>query len=136
MNISRSFLVALTLINCAAAGVVIVRAPGSPAQAMAVETAGPTIRAGRIELVDQTGQVRGQFFVEDNGEAVFRMRDENGRIRVKLGASDRGAGLVLMDDRTEPGVQIRAGVDALTRRRDTGLVLRDGESRRTLAPLD
>lgn len=64
------------------------------------------------------------------------MRDENGRIRVKLRASDRGAGLVLMDDRTEPGVQVRAGFDVLTRRRDSGLVLRDGESRRTLAPLD
>jgi hypothetical protein len=36
------------------------------------------------------------------------MRDAKGTIRVKLGANEDGSGLVLMDDRTELTVQIRA----------------------------
>jgi hypothetical protein len=46
--------------------------------------------------------------VESNGEAVFRMRDAEGTIRVKLGASKDGSGLVLLDERTEPGLHVLA----------------------------
>jgi hypothetical protein len=76
--------------------------------------------------------VRGQFFVEESGEAVFRMRDEKGQIRVKLGASERGSGFILMDDRTEPGVQMLSGVSALTNQRDTQVTLRDGGASHTI----
>jgi hypothetical protein len=51
------------------------------------------LRAQRIELVD-------------------RIRDLEGNIRVKLGASQSGSGLVLLNDRTEPGVQVLAGADS------------------------
>ena len=53
------------------------------------------LRAQRIELVD-------------------RIRDPEGNIRVKLGASQSGSGLVLLNDRTEPGVQMVAGADRAT----------------------
>lgn len=68
----------------------------------------PVIRARAIELVDVRGQVRAQLSVEADGEAVFRMRDGTGAIRVKLGASEDGSGLVLLNESTEPGVRLLA----------------------------
>ncbi|HEY7798206.1 MAG TPA: hypothetical protein VIA80_05540 [Hyphomonadaceae bacterium] len=128
--LSRLPLIGLTLVNVAAAAVVVVGLTTSRAQAAPEPT--DTLRTQRIELVDKSGQVRGQFFVEESGEAVFRMRDEKGQIRVKLGASARGSGFILMDDKTEPGVQMLSGVSALTNRRDTSVTLRDGGASRTL----
>ncbi len=125
-------LAGLTLINIAAAAVVITGFTATRAQAAPQAT--DTIRTQRIELIDSKGQVRGQFFVEESGEAVFRMRDEQGQIRVKLGASGRGAGFILMDDHTEPAVQMLAGLSALTNQRETNVTLRDGGASRTLTP--
>ncbi len=135
MKLSRLPLIGLTLVNVAAAAVVVagltINGAAAAPQAPGVS---PTLRTERIELVDKTGQVRGQFFVEDSGEAVFRIRDEKGQIRVKLGASGRGSGFILMDDQTEPAVQMLAGVSALTNKRDTNVTLRDGAASRTIKP--
>lgn len=68
----------------------------------------PVLRAQAIELVDEAGQVRSRLNVEDNGEVVLRLLDQDGTIRVKLGAGRDGSGLVLNNDATEPGVQILA----------------------------
>jgi hypothetical protein len=125
-------LVGLTLVNVAAAAVVIVGLSADRAQAAPEPST--TLRAERLELVDSKGQVRGQFFVEENGEAVFRMRDQQGQIRVKLGASEKGSGFILMDDQTEPGVQMLSGVSALTNARETKVTLRDGAASRTITP--
>jgi hypothetical protein len=67
------------------------------------------VRARAIELVDGRGQQRAQIKVEPSGEVVFRLRDQDGEIRVKLGASRTGSGLLLLDEATEPGVQLLAG---------------------------
>jgi hypothetical protein len=56
------------------------------------------VRARAIELVDGRGRVRAQLDVESNGEVVFRLRDANGTIRVKLGASEAGSGLLLANE--------------------------------------
>jgi hypothetical protein len=66
------------------------------------------LSAQLIELVDANGVTRAQFKIEDGGEAVFRMRDQQGNIRVKLGAAADGSGFALMDDQTEPAVHILA----------------------------
>jgi hypothetical protein len=128
--VARLPLIGLTLVNVAAAAIVVVGVTASRAQA--APKPGDTVRTHSIELVDARGQVRGQFLVEQSGEAVFRMRDEKGQIRVKLGASERGSGFILMDDRTEPGVQMLSGVSALTNQRDTQVTLRDGGASRTI----
>jgi hypothetical protein len=128
--VSRRPLIGLTLVNVAAAAVVLAGVTTNRAQAAPEPS--DAVRTQRIELVDARGQVRGQFFVEKSGEAVFRMRDEKGQIRVKLGASERGAGFILMDDKTEPGVQMLSGVSSLTNKRDTNVTLRDGRASRTL----
>jgi hypothetical protein len=128
--VARLPLIGLTLVNVAAAAIVVVGVTTSHAQAAPEPR--DTVRTQSIELVDARGQVRGQFFVEESGEAVFRMRDEKGQIRVKLGASERGSGFILMDDRTEPGVQMLSGVSALTNQRDTQVTLRDGGASHTI----
>ena len=74
------------------------------------ETAGPAsvLRGSALELVDDAGRVRAQIDVEKDGEVVLRLRDVQGAIRVKLGASQAGSGLVLLNQNTEPGVQLLA----------------------------
>ncbi len=46
--------------------------------------------------------------MESNGEVVFRLRDAQGTVRVKMGASEEGSGLLLINHLTEPGVHILA----------------------------
>lgn len=86
------------------------------------------LRAQAIELVDGRGQVRAQLNVSPDGEVVFRLRDENGTIRAKLGADESGSGLLLANNKTEPGVHVLA-----TRAR-TSLTLWRGGRRRVLRP--
>lgn len=66
------------------------------------------VRAQAIERVDGQGQVRANLQVEEDGQAVFRLRKATGAIRVKLGASNDGSGLLLLDNRTEPAVHLLA----------------------------
>jgi hypothetical protein len=66
------------------------------------------VRATALELVDEDGQVRSRLNVEDSGEVVFRLLDEHGTIRVKLGAGEEGSGLLLIDETTEPAVHLVA----------------------------
>jgi hypothetical protein len=89
------------------------------------ESVPAVLRARMIELVDEHGQVRANLKVEPDGAAVFRLRDAKGTIRVKLGASEHGSGLVLLDDRTEVGAHLLAD------RKGTALTLaeRDKEKR-------
>jgi hypothetical protein len=68
----------------------------------------PILRGRGLELVDARGQTRAQFNVESDGTAVFRIRDAEGTIRVKLGAGPTGSGLLLLDETTEPGVHLIA----------------------------
>ena len=39
---------------------------------------------------------------------VFRLLDDRGTIRVKVGADEEGSGLLLVNDATEPGVHLLA----------------------------
>ena len=86
------------------------------------------LRARTIELVDARGQVRAQMKVERGGEVVFRLRDQDGAVRVKLGADRTGSGLLLLNEATEPGVQALAGADK------TSLSLQRGDQRNELVP--
>ena len=88
----------------------------------------PVVRAQAIELVDKGGKVRAQLSVEENGDAVFRMRDSEGTIRVKLGASRSGSALVLLDGSTEPGVHVMAGMSG------TSLTVKHGAQQRLIKP--
>jgi len=69
------------------------------------------LRGSAFELVDANGVIRSRINVEPGGEVVLRMLDQQGTIRVKLGASTDGSGLTLLSDVTEPGVQLLAKSD-------------------------
>jgi hypothetical protein len=87
---------------------------------IANQTIPDVLRVHAFELVDDKGQVRAQFNVEEpSGEVVFRLRDAGGIIRVKMSASEMGSGFLLINNRTEPGVHILARED------NTGLTLTD-----------
>jgi hypothetical protein len=112
-------------------GVNVLLAAALAGQAGRASAAGEpgTVRARAIELVDDDGRLRAQLNVEANGEAVFRLRDSNGEIRVKLGAGGDGSGLLLLDGATEPAIHM------LARKSGTSVTLisRDGQ-RRVIAP--
>src|SRR5688572_17994021 len=78
------------------------------------QSVSPIIRARAIELVDGKGQSRALLNVEANGETVFRLRDAKGTIRVKLGASEDGSALLLLNDSTSPGIHALAKSDGTT----------------------
>lgn len=66
------------------------------------------ITVQEFELVDQSGEQRASIKIEEGGEVVFRLRDTEGNIRVKLGGNREGSGLVLLDGETNPGVHVVA----------------------------
>ena len=74
----------------------------------AQQAVAPVLRARLIELVDENGKVRAQLKIENDGETVFRIRDQQGVIRTKLSGGDTGSGLSFMDERPKATVQIRA----------------------------
>ena len=76
-----------------------------PARAHATDE---VLRGKALELVDDRGKTRARLDVEPGGEVVFRLLDQQGTIRVKLGAGTDGSGLLLANDATEPGVHLLA----------------------------
>jgi len=127
--------VILTAINLALLLTLAAQAGPTHAQG-AGQTVAPVLRGHALELVDRNGQVRSRINIEESGEVVFRLVDEKGTIRVKLGASSTGSGLLLLDEATEPGVHMIAGrAPAPGRPTNTRITLRDGSGRqRVLKP--
>ncbi|MBL7816011.1 MAG: hypothetical protein JNL70_13425 [Saprospiraceae bacterium] len=77
------------------------------------------VRTKMIELVDDKGQKRASLIAYPEGETVFRIMDSHGNIRVKVGGSDEGSGIVLLDDKTHPGFH------ALSKKNGVSLTLTD-----------
>jgi hypothetical protein len=131
MTRAQRFAVIVTVINLVLMVVVLTHERVAVAQSDA-----SVLRGRSLELVDATGQIRAEFTVEPDNEAVFRLRDSAGIIRVKLGAGDNGSGLLFLDETTEPGVQIVARRSATSTRPTTtsiNLTGADGQ-RRTITP--
>lgn len=107
----------LGVLNLALVGVLAAQsANGAP-------DAAPVVRAQLIELVDSKGGMRAQFKTEDDGTVVLRLRDQSGRVRVKLAAEDLGSALLLADDTTEVGVHLLSGVSRLTQKPGTSITV-------------
>ncbi len=99
----RRWLVALAGMNLVLLGALVARSPFASASGTP-----DIVRARSIELLDERGAVRAQLTVETGGEAVFRLRDAKGQVRVKVGASEDGSGLLLLDQATEPAIHLLA----------------------------
>jgi hypothetical protein len=68
------------------------------------------INVHEFELVDKNNKRRASIKVEKGGEVVFRLFDSKETIRVKLGAEDDGSELVLLNDKTDPGMHVLAKI--------------------------
>lgn len=66
------------------------------------------IRARQIELVNERGDMRAELSLAEGGGGQLRLRSGQGEIRVKFGAADDGAILLMLDHTTEPGVRLAA----------------------------
>jgi hypothetical protein len=90
----------------------------------------PTVvRAELIELVNKQGIVVAQLFTGDDGGGNIRLRNGEGIIRVKLGATADGAGLLMVDEDVEPAVQLA------TKKSQTSLTLTEkGKEKRVFEP--
>jgi len=105
--------IVLTVINLVV--LIYVLAQGRPGAAQGIA---PVLRGQALEIVDERGKVRASIKIEPattmpDGKrypeaAVFRLKDPDERIRVKLGADQDGSGLLLADDSTQPGVHVLA----------------------------
>ncbi len=120
---SNRALIGLTAINLTLLIGLLTRVAGA-----STGTAPDTVRARAIELIDERGRVRAQLNVETDGEAVFRLRDAEGEIRVKLGGGRDGSGLLLLDGSTEPGIHLLAGSSG------TSVTLKRDGRRRAITP--
>jgi len=76
----------------------------SSAQTSQVERVQAVVRAQAIELVDKKGQVVGQLHVGEDGGGNLRLRSGDGMVRVKLGGTADGSGMLLFDKEAEPAV--------------------------------
>jgi hypothetical protein len=100
---SNSFVIIFTLVNLG-----ILLSIGAQTKQNEKQATAPDIRARSVELVDSKGQSRALLSVEPNDETVFRLRDSEGTIRLKLGASKNGSALLLLNDSTRPGIHALA----------------------------
>jgi len=90
------------------------------------------LRGRSFELVDERGRVRSRLNVESDGTVAFRLIDRNGTIRVKLAAGEDGSGLLLLDEATEPGIQMvarRSGTSTKPATTSVALTGADGNTR-------
>lgn len=85
-----------------------------PAEAQPAEQAPAVVRAQLFELVDKQGQVRAQLYLGEDGGGNLRLREAKGEIRVKLGATTNGGGLLLTDSATEPAIWAVANKEGTT----------------------
>jgi hypothetical protein len=67
------------------------------------------VRARLIELVNEDGEMRAQLHLAENGGGELRLRGPQGEIRVKLGATEDGAVLLMLDQATEPSARLITG---------------------------
>jgi|SRR5690606_30545760 len=86
------------------------------------------VRAKLIDLVAEDGQVVAQLYADKEGGGELRLRSADGSLRVKLGATADGSGLVLMNDESDSALW------AIASRSGTSVTLVDGKEKRVLTP--
>lgn len=107
MNSIR-FVAVLTSINLGLAAFQLVGArPTNPTD----KAAPSVVRAQAIELVDGEGNARAQLYLGADGGGNLRLRSGKGEIRVKLDATEEGAGLLFTNRNTEPAVLLSSKND-------------------------
>lgn len=102
--------IALTAINSI---LTLLLFTGMLAKSTTAQTVAPILRARALELVDERNVVRARLNVKESELDLF---DQNGIIRVKLGAGEDGSALVLSEGGTDAS---RGYVQLIARRTGT-----------------
>ena len=127
MTTDRTTKTLLTAVVALLAAHLVRSAPSAPI-ADAQEVA-PVVRAQAIELVNAQGLVVAQLYTGDDGGGNLRLRNGEGLVRVKLGATADGSGLLLLDRDVEPAVVLGSGDEG------TSLTLaQEGRRNRVIKP--
>src|SRR5262245_10727616 len=119
---TQRFAIGLTVVNILILMSIWLHAgPAAPA----TPEAAPVLRARALEIVDTQGRVRASIKIESADQAprpdgktypevvILRLVDPNGRPQVKLGASERGTGLLLLGEADTTTAVIKAeGADS------------------------
>jgi hypothetical protein len=87
------------------------------------------VRAKSFELVSANGQVVAQLYTGEDGGGQLRLRSGGGVVRVKLGATEEGSGLILMDRNAEPAVWLAVTIEG-----SSVTLAEQGKSKRVLTP--
>jgi hypothetical protein len=103
--------------------------PVPSAQAQAPVVAQDVVRAKLFELVSASGQVVAQLHAGEDGGGQLRLRTGNGVVRVKLGATEGGSGLILLDRNAEPAVWLAATPEG-----SSVTLAQQGKDKRVLTP--
>jgi hypothetical protein len=107
----------------------LLRSARPTAEAQEAEQIPPVLRAQAIEFVDQQGRVVAQLYVGEDGGGNLRLRSGDGTVRVKLGATSDGSGLLLLDKDAEPAVWLA------TKKDGTSITLAErGKESRVITP--
>jgi hypothetical protein len=121
---TQALLAALVVLSAAH----LVRSTPSVSLARAQEAA-PIVRAQAIELVNAQGLEVAQLYTGADGGGNLRLRSGDGVIRVKLGATADGSGLLLADRDVEPAI-VLASSDG-----ETSVTLaQEGRRKRVIRP--
>ncbi|QDV37727.1 hypothetical protein [Tautonia plasticadhaerens] len=99
------------------------------ARAQGVAKAPAVLRAEAFELVDKTGKVVAQLHLGEDGGGNIRLRSGDGTVRVKLGATADGSGLLLFDKEAEPAVWLAANESGTS-----ATLAEKGKEKRVLKP--
>jgi hypothetical protein len=81
------------------------------------QTIEPVLRGRSLELLGDGDVIRARLEVKPEGTVLLQLFDEAGIIRVKLGASEHGSGLLLSDESNATGIQLVASRNPPTSRR-------------------
>jgi hypothetical protein len=84
------------------------------------------IRARLIELVNERGEMRAQLHLTENGGGELTLRNGAGEIRLKLGTTNDGVGLLMVDPSTQVGAHL------VTSRSGPSLTLTDPQKGKTV----
>lgn len=113
----------IALVAAAWFGIVGAQPGGAQARPGVVEASG-------FDLVNDDGIVVAQLYVGEGGTGQIRLRDESGEVRVKMGASSDGAGLILFNAQGEPV----PGVAAATDEQGAKITLVNGDKKKVIKP--
>jgi hypothetical protein len=103
--------------------------PGSAVHVAEPAVERSVLRAQAFELVDKQGKVVAQMHVGEDGGGNIRLRSGDGMVRVKLGASTDGSGLILFDTEASPAVHLAAN-----RSGTSATLAQKGKEKRVIQP--